>query len=150
MRLWSLDFKYLDAKGLVALWREALLAKNVLENKTRGYKNHPQLQRFKNSENPLVSINTYLHYIYIEANKRGYHFSKDKIDLKKVNLTLRMTVTNKQVSYEKTHLLSKLIHRDYSRYLEVKADTEEECCPLFNEVPGEIESWEILSTREVE
>jgi hypothetical protein len=33
MRIWSLHPKYLDSKGLVALWRESLLAKNVLRDK---------------------------------------------------------------------------------------------------------------------
>ena len=60
MRLWSIHFKYLDSKGLVALWREAFLAKKVLEGKTKGYKNHPQLERFRNSSNPISSINSYL------------------------------------------------------------------------------------------
>jgi len=46
MRIWSLHPKYLDAKGLVALWRDALLARHVLQGKTTGYKNHPQLNRF--------------------------------------------------------------------------------------------------------
>ena len=41
MKLWSIHPKYLDAKGLVALWREALLAQKVLDGKTEGYKNHP-------------------------------------------------------------------------------------------------------------
>ena len=49
MRLWSVHPKYLDSKGLVALWREALLAKQVLEGGTKGYRNHPQLDRFKKS-----------------------------------------------------------------------------------------------------
>jgi hypothetical protein len=53
MRIWSLHPKYLDAKGLVALWRESLLAKQALESKTKGYKNHPQLNRFKNSGNAV-------------------------------------------------------------------------------------------------
>ena len=53
MRLWTINFKYLDAKGLVALWREALLAKNVLAGLTKGYKNHPQLDRFYAHENAL-------------------------------------------------------------------------------------------------
>ena len=39
MRLWSIHPKYLDCKGLVALWREALLAKKVLRGKTRKYAN---------------------------------------------------------------------------------------------------------------
>jgi hypothetical protein len=43
MRLWSLHPQYLDPQGLVALWREALLAQAVLRGKTRGYKHHPQL-----------------------------------------------------------------------------------------------------------
>ena len=53
MRLWSIHPKYLDTKGLLAVWREALLAKKVLENKTKGYKNHPQLERFKQQNDPL-------------------------------------------------------------------------------------------------
>ncbi|OAD21125.1 DNA-(apurinic or apyrimidinic site) lyase / pyrimidine dimer DNA glycosylase, partial [Candidatus Thiomargarita nelsonii] len=38
MRLWSLHPKYLDPKGLVALWRETLLAQKVLLGETRGYR----------------------------------------------------------------------------------------------------------------
>ena len=37
MRLWSLHPRCLDAKGLVALWREGLLAQEVLRGKTRDY-----------------------------------------------------------------------------------------------------------------
>ena len=36
MRLWSLHPRYLDAKGLVALWREGLLAQAVLKGQTKG------------------------------------------------------------------------------------------------------------------
>lgn len=36
MRLWSLHPNCLDAQGLVALWREALLAQAVLRGQTRG------------------------------------------------------------------------------------------------------------------
>jgi hypothetical protein len=52
MRIWSLHPTLLDTKGLVALWREALLAKHVLSGSTIGYQNHPQLKRFKSSPNP--------------------------------------------------------------------------------------------------
>ena len=38
MRLWSIHPKYLGTKGLVALWREALLAQKVLQGNTKGYK----------------------------------------------------------------------------------------------------------------
>ena len=76
MRLWSIHPKYLDAKGLVALWREGLLAQNVLLGNTKGYKNHPQLIRFKNSENPYGAIAEYLRYVVNEADNRGYNFNR--------------------------------------------------------------------------
>jgi hypothetical protein len=41
MRLWTLHPQYLDAKGLVAVWREALLAQHVLSGATTGYRRHP-------------------------------------------------------------------------------------------------------------
>ena len=78
MRIWSVHPKYLDSKGLVALWRETLLAKHVLEGKTKGYKNHPQLHRFKASEKPIECINLYLSIVFEEAENRGFHFDKNK------------------------------------------------------------------------
>jgi hypothetical protein len=78
MRIWSLHPKYLDTMGLVALWRETLLAKHVLEGRTTGYRNHPQLTRFKNSKSPVERINQYLAEIYLEASNRSYLFNKEK------------------------------------------------------------------------
>ena len=79
MRIWSLHPKYLDTKGLVALWRETLLAKHVLEGKTKGYKKHPQLNRFKCAAVPLDCINQYLSVVYEEALRRGFNFTKNKL-----------------------------------------------------------------------
>ena len=73
MRLWSIHPKYLDCKGLVALWREGLLARNVLAGKTRGYRNHPQLERFRKQKNPKKAINAYLFSVYEESKKRCYN-----------------------------------------------------------------------------
>ena len=67
MRLWSLHPGYLDSQGLVALWREALLAQKVLAGKTRGYKNHPQLERFKAHPHPPQAIAAYLVSVWEEA-----------------------------------------------------------------------------------
>src|SRR6476660_10497878 len=78
MRIWSIHPKYLDSKGLVALWRETLLAKNVLEGNTKGYKNHPQLNRFRESKRAIDCINQYLSEIHKEAEKRNYSFDKNK------------------------------------------------------------------------
>ena len=79
MRIWSIHPKYLDSKGLVALWRETLLAKNVLENKTKGYKNHPQLNRFRESKKAIDCIDQYLWEVYKESEIRNYSFNKNKI-----------------------------------------------------------------------
>jgi len=48
-----------------------LLTKKVLEGATNGYKNHPHLLRFKNFKEPLSAINSYLYYVYLEADKKG-------------------------------------------------------------------------------
>jgi len=107
MRLWSISPKYLDRQGLLAVWREGLLAKHVLEGKTKGYKNHPQLIRFKDSKDALAYINNYLLTIYKEAENRGYKFSLNKLDgLKKISNHIR--VSTSQVTYEFNHLLNKL------------------------------------------
>jgi len=140
MRLWSLHPKYLDVKGLVALWREALLAKKVLEGNTRGYKNHPQLERFKKSDNPLDCINQYLLIVFQEAETRGYHFNRDKIDLN--FKPAKIKVTNGQLKYETTHLLNKLKTRDILKYKELIKTGVCEAHPLFVVVEGEIENWE--------
>ncbi|MBB2144419.1 hypothetical protein GM921_02905 [Pedobacter sp. LMG 31464] len=145
MRIWSLHPKYLDTKGLVALWRETLLAKHVLEGRTKGYKNHPQLDRFKKSENPTDAINQYLAEVYDEAIARNYNFDKDKIgwDFKATQLT----VTNKQLAYEANHLLNKLQVRDLNKYDKLKANGVLDTHSLFYVIEGEIEDWEILTSK---
>lgn len=144
MRLWSLHPKYLDSKGLVALWRETLLAKHVLQGKTKGYKNHPQLTRFKKSKKPIELINQYLSEIYIEASVRNYHFDKKKINWN-FNKS-KLTVTSGQLNYEVKHLLNKLETRDYKKFKEIKSNPTFETHPLFKIVDGDIENWEILSS----
>ena len=70
---------YLDPQGLVALWREALLAQAVLREETRGYRQHPQLERFKRHPTPLAAIARYLQAVQAEATRRGYAFDVNKI-----------------------------------------------------------------------
>ncbi len=143
MRIWSIHPKYLDTKGLVALWRETLLAKNVLEEKTRGYKNHPQLTRFKNSGNALPVINQYLAAVYEESLTRGYHFNKAKFNVNKEPVNLNVTIG--QIEYEMQHLLKKLKTRDTERYYRLLKETNIDPHSLFKIVPGEIEEWEIYN-----
>ncbi len=140
MRIWSIHPKYLDVKGLVALWRETLLAKNVLEGKTKGYKNHPQLIRFKNSPDADISINYYLKIVWEEAVRRNYNFDKTKfIDY---NNAPKLDVTIGQLNFERKHLLSKLEIRDTDRFNSFSKEVLTDIHPIFNLVDGEIEPWE--------
>ena len=142
MRLWSIHPQYLDAKGLVALWRESLLAQNVLLGKTKGYKNHPQLVRFKNTDSPSAAIASYLRALTEEAGSRGYHFDKSKI----VDMIFedKIPVTSGQIQYEYRHLLKKLQVRDKNLYAKFKECTEVALHPLFYMVVGDVEDWEIV------
>ena len=146
MRLWSLHPKYLDSKGLVALWREGLLARAVLTGKTRGYTNHPQLIRFRKQDHPILFLDTYLNHVYMESNRRGYNFNHEKIGIERS--LKQIPVTHGQISYELEHLLRKLKKRDIKKYHEIKKIMNQEDPPLpnpiFNVIPGDIESWEKL------
>ena len=143
MRIWSLHPKYLDSKGLVALWRETLLAKKVLQNKTRGYKHHPQLERFRKSQQPIAAINLYLRFVYEEASARGYKFDKKKF--RRGNTRIKLKVTSGQINYEVKHLLKKLKIRDPKKFRELKSVDTTKPHPLFKIVPGDTEDWEIIS-----
>jgi hypothetical protein len=140
MRLWSLHPIYLDSKGLVALWRESLLAKAVLAGQTRGYKNHPQLQRFKNHPDPQAAINAYLWEVYEEAKRRGYQFDSSKLNGN--SGSTKIPVTNGQLLYEWAHLQSKLSTRDEKQYQKNASVVDIVPHPSIEVVPGKIESWE--------
>ena len=109
MRLWSLHPKYLDARGLVALWREGLLARKVLQGLTKGYKHHPQLERFRSQRNSVAAIDRYLLEVHNESIRRGYKFDKKKIGRSIVRV--RINVTRGQLMYEFRHLKKKLLVR---------------------------------------
>ena len=107
MRLWTLHPQYLDTKGLLALWREGLLAQKVLAGQTIGYRNHPQLERFRAQRDPVAAVATYLHSVYEEAVARGYHFNREK--LAAIVPTQRIVGTQGQLEYEWEHLKRKLM-----------------------------------------
>lgn len=145
MRIWSLHPHYLDAKGLVALWRETLLAQNVLLGNTKGYKNHPQLLRFKSHSNPLNAISNYLHYVCDEADKRKYNFNRGKINNNKVPISL-IKVTSGQIYYEWQHFLKKAEKRDINIFSKLQNMDINiiKPNPLFEITDGDVENWEIL------
>jgi len=144
MRLWSIHPEYLDVKGLLALWREGLLAQNVLLGKTKGYRNHPQLDRFRSKSNPVGAIASYLKYVSIEAKSRGYDFDATKI----VNRSIRtkIQVSNGQLQYEFLHLLNKLKQRDIEKYKMLKTIKSIKPHPIFVVKKGNIERWEKIGS----
>lgn len=148
MRLWSLHPRYLDGKGLVALWREGLLAKAVLEGKSRGYVHHPQLARFRAQPDPVGAINAYLQFVLAESRVRNYRFDNSKL-LPVKNYAL-IPVTTGQLDYEWEHLLAKLKARDIERYRSLCSVTKIDPHPLMRVVPGLIEPWEVAAWRKPE
>lgn len=140
MRLWSLHPRYLDPQGLVAVWREALLAQKVLRGETRGYRSHPQLIRFGMQAQPLAAIGAYLSAVHAEAGVRGYAFDRSKFVAPAQHAP--MPVTAGQLTYEWEHLLAKLAARNPAVHQRWRHVTEPACHPLFHSVPGGIEPWE--------
>jgi len=140
VRLWSLHPKYLDARGLVALWREALLAQAVLKGTTIGYRHHPQLERFRVQPIPVGSIADYLRGVEAEAIERGFRFAGQKIDSARGAGII--AVTRDQVALEWRHLMTKLAMRDPAFRDRLEHVEAPETHPLFFVVPGQIERWE--------
>lgn len=145
MRIWTIHPRYLDTKGLLAAWREGLLAQKVLKGETRGYRNHPQLARFKAQQNPVAAIANYLRALHEEASHRGYKFGEEKIE--PVEFCVEIACTRGQLLYEWTHLKEKLKSRDADRLALFKDIEEPAAHPSFRIIEGGIESWEITTER---
>ncbi len=144
MRLWSLHPQYLDAQGLVALWREALLARAVLRGETKGYQHHPQLIRFYAHPQPLDAIEYYLHGVYEEASLRGYSFNRDKLSPVQPSISL-IQVTDGQLNYEWQHLTQKIAKRSPKLLPTILSIAYPKPHSIFQIIDGEIASWEKLS-----
>lgn len=145
MRLWCIHPCYLDTIGLVACWREGLLARKVLRGETKGYRNHPQLERFKGQADSVLLIDSYLLEIYKEATKRGFKFDRTKIGSTFTNQ--KIIVTDGQLEYEMGHLKKKLEKRDKEQYERIVKVNVPLPHPLFQVVSGKVESWERVKQR---
>ena len=146
MRLWTVHPRYLDATGLVALWREALLAQAVLLGRTRGYTRHPQLQRFRTASDPVACIAGYLRVVAAEATSRGYSFNPALI-VTSGGPVRRIVETNGQLRYEWEHLGRKLQRRSPAWYREQVVGARPTPHPLFRVVAGGVRDWERVITR---
>ena len=141
MRLWSLDPSQLDRVGLVALWREGLLAQKVLQGKTKGYRFHPQLNRFRETGNPVAAIGAYLSVVAAEAEARGYRFDASKIAVSR--RVAKIAVTEGQLEFEWAHLRRKLRGRDRRTLRELRL-AQPRPNPILRVIPGGIEPWEAV------
>lgn len=144
MRLWTLHPRYLDAKGLVALWREALLAQAVLRGLTRGYRHHPQLHRFREHGTPRSAINAYLHAVHAQSLERGYRFDRRKVG--RFGDVAVIVATEGQLEYEWRHLLAKLARRSPADYRRLKKLASPEPHPMFRIVAGPVAAWEVTTS----
>lgn len=140
MRLWSIHPRYLDSKGLVALWREALLAQAVLRGTTKGYRHHPQLARFRADDAPLAAIANYLGGILCEAEARGYRFDRSKVGGRGSPTVI--PVTTGQLEFEADHLRSKLRVRDPAALERIGGVRAPSPHPIFSVVDGPIADFE--------
>lgn len=140
MRIWSLHPALLDRQGLTACWREGLLAQAVLAGRTKGYRKHPQLERFQAQPDPLASIGAYLAGVADEADARGYRYDRARID--RPGPAPRMAVTEGQLEHELQHLRAKLAARSPDR---LSLAEHARAHPLFDVEPGGIASWERVS-----
>lgn len=140
VRLWSINPRYLDRIGLVALWREGLLAQKVLLGKTKGYRSHPQLARFLGSCAPVRAIGCYLGEVLAEADRRGYEFDGSKIV--KRGAFPKIAIQQGQIAYEWQHLLRKLKRRAPASYARNRHLMRPRPHPLFRITPGGVEDWE--------
>jgi len=140
MRLWTVHPRYLDGKGLVAAWREALLAQKVLLGATRGYRHHPQLVRFRVQSDPLAVVATFLEGIADEARHRGYRFDHSKIPDRRFRG--QIPETRGQLLYEWEHLNTKLRARAPLLARQFRDISMPVSHPLFCIIPGKVKEWE--------
>ncbi|MDK8451446.1 pyrimidine dimer DNA glycosylase/endonuclease V [Corynebacterium mastitidis] len=150
MRLWSVHPSILDRRGLVACWREALLAQKVLQGFTKGYRHHPQLHRFAQQQDSVAAICRYLHGIADEADRRSYRFNRSRVVMGRDEAVVPVIpVTRGQLDYEFDFLKQKVQQRDHAWFLSL--DTVDpgffeqgtvRCHPSFVPVDGPIEPWE--------
>jgi hypothetical protein len=131
--------QYLDPQGLVALWREALLARHVLYGRTIGYRHHPQLERFRACSAPRASINAYLAGVHAEATGRGYSFDRSKFTKASAG---KIGVTEGQLEYEWAWLLQKLRSRNPALYRLHRKVAAPRLHPLFRMKAGPVAPWE--------
>lgn len=136
MRLWTIHPEYLDNKQLSTLWRDTLLAKNVLSGLTKHHKSDSQLNRFQNHPIPRKAINFYLSIIWEESQNRNMPFDESKFSKTSLKEKEFIEVNTGQVSFE----FKRLKQEQKNDIIQIPAKIK--IHPLFKSVNGPVEVWE--------
>ena len=171
VRVWTIHPKYLDPKGIQAVWRDTLLLQELMVNPSKtGYITHPQYKRrirkfYRKYNNliifhflifdrwfhfttPIDDVGYYLRHVYFESQKRNHNFVRGKI-LRDIDNVTKHTVTFDQLQYELEHLKRKCITRDPQHYERIESLKLPYPHPLFSPILGEVEAWEQKSYYDV-
>ena len=138
MKLWTFHPRYLDTCGLTGLWREAIMAQNILiklmQGKLVGYTNHPELNKIRNIGESIFwegAIRVYLDEIYKESVLRKHSFNQYKIRASRgFLLNVEIWLSEEQLRQEEETIKERMAVRSPGRYQEVK-DLQFEPHPLF-------------------
>lgn len=106
---------------------------------TRGYRQHPQLARFRGHAAPELAIDAHLAAVREEASERGYAFDRSKLGA--IQAVAGIEATSGQLACEWEHLLRKLVVR-HAALAGRRRDEAPACLPLFVIAPGPIAAWE--------
>jgi hypothetical protein len=107
---------------------------------TRGYRHHPQLDRFRSHPAPLSAINRYLIEIAAEAETRGYRFRRSLVG--PVRNRSRLPIARGQLEFELAHLRFKVKQRAPLELDRLPVGSDLRPHPLFRVRKGPIALWE--------
>ena len=142
MRLWTLHPKYLDAKGLVAAWREALLAQAVLRDRNDWLPKPSSTDPVP----PLTLTGSKYRVLSSRAACRGkpaWVSVRPRKDRLPRGGRSRLKATLGQLGYEWKHLRAKLAIRDKAWLASLGRVARPDAHPTFRVVPGDVEDWEV-------
>jgi hypothetical protein len=156
VRLWSIHPEYLDRMGLLGLWREALLAQQVLHGETENYKNHSHMQRFYAlpKEDAMQYMSDYLFFVWQEGKLRGYKLNVNHIKDPRNGGSLSgsprklFTVSSGQLALEYQILCMRTRNRDHKHFLGLEDKYPSHRMwvpkpnPVFTLIHGRKEEWE--------
>ncbi len=137
MKLWSLHPRHMDHTRLLALWRTALAARDIIEGRASDYRVDRSIYRFMGRLDSDRAINTYIYYIWLEAKGRGYRFAREEA-LKKelIDTEIKIPVTSGQLLFEAWKLLTKISQTNPDWISRLAIEKCFEANPVFRVVEG--------------